>query len=539
MKTTASILTLAASCAALSAGAADLAALQSNDVATILWHGEDGTTFWNGHSERFIYPPAFAFTNRADAARYRFTVTDHALNQHVFDAGSATASLAPVWAELPCEGFVRADCHALAADGSVLGPVGSRRFWKATPFEPGAYPPAARSYDEAAARAFAHTLDRHPALRTFVKTGRPDRTFIFSSYPSKMDSALVLGMVQFATLRPDRRDDALKLARTAADYLISVMQPADAPLAFFTPTYEAQENSPAAAKSYLGQNMLVYPAEVGRAFTALAGATGDDRYLDAAKKIASTYARLQGEDGTWYLKMWEKDGQPVAPNRLVPFEVIDFMETLHDATGEEAWRTVADRAFAYVERGPLTSWNWEGQFEDVAPSKPYHNLTMYGPCSTALYLLKRFPGDARRLAQARDLLRLAEDQFVMWRRPCYADGRGWRAPYAAPNPKTMQTDYLSWKWQPCVTEQYAWYLPVDASAGKLIETYLALYGATGNALDLAKARALGDAITRVQREDGSIPTQWAEYSVTHDADWLNCHLAAARALQALARVAAP
>ena len=80
-----------------------------------------------------------------------------------------------------------------------------------------------------------------------------------------------------------------------------------------------------------------------------------------------------------------------------------------------------------MEKGPLTDWNWECQFEDVQPHPPYKALTKHQACSTAMFLLKRFPGDARRLAQARELLRFAEDQFVYWEKPCRADGTGYRA----------------------------------------------------------------------------------------------------------------
>ena len=256
---------------------------------------------------------------------------------------------------------------------------------------------------------------------------------------------------------------------------------------------------------------------------------------DAAEKIASTYAKLQGEDGTWYLKMWEKDGKPVNENRLTPMSVIVFMESLHNATGKAAYREIADRAFVFIEQRLLKDWNWEGQFEDAPPSACYRNLTKHTACETAIYLLKRYPGDRGRIAQARELLRFAEDQFVMWTRPSRGDGRGWRT-QKGPNPNNIQTHYLGWRCLPGVTEQYDWYVPIDASAAKLIRTYLALYAAEKSPLDLAKAWTLGDSITRAQRDDGSIPTHWTEWSMTHDTDWLNCHLAAAQALEMLAEI---
>lgn len=103
---------------------------------------------------------------------------------------------------------------------------------------------------------------------------------------------------------------------------------------------------------------------------------------------------------------------------------------------------------------------------------------------------------------------------------------------------------FSWR-TPAVLEQYSCYLPIDASAAKLIRTYLALYAAEGRALDLAKARALGDAMVNNQDESGRIRTYWIpEAGDTGDplagvvpsplgGDWYNCMAEDMRALAEL------
>ena len=68
----------------------------------------------------------------------------------------------------------------------------------------------------------------------------------------------------------------------------------------------------------------------------------------------------------------------------------------------------------------------------------------------------------------------------------------------------------------------------------MIRTYLALYRATGNPLDLAKARTLGDSCVRMQKGNGRIPTVWNTLeSEDVQQDWVNCTLATLRALQQL------
>jgi len=217
----------------------------------------------------------------------------------------------------------------------------------------------------------------------------------------------------------------------------------------------------------------------------------------------------------------------------MPNGVIHFLDQLSAVTGAAAYRAAADRAFAYIDRGPLLTWNWEGQFEDVSPSEPYFNLTKHNACDTAIHLLGRFPSDKRRIEQAMALLRWSEDQFVAWETPARKDGIGYRnRPGFKPNwDHGWQTKYSIWHC-PAVMEQYSWYQPIDASAAKLVRTFLAAYKATGDRQCLAKARALGDAIVNNQRPDGLSPTGWfGNYDEYHN--WINCHIAAMLALQEL------
>lgn len=54
-------------------------------------------------------------------------------------------------------------------------------------------------------------------------------------------------------------------------------------------------------------------------------------------------------------------------------------------------------------------------------------------------------------------------------------------------------------------------------------------------LDLAKARALGDSLTRLQNDSGRIPT-WAEHEASqneHNNDWINCMFYSADTLKML------
>ena len=95
---------------------------------------------------------------------------------------------------------------------------------------------------------------------------------------------------------------------------------------------------------------------------------------------------------------------------------------------------------------------------------------------------------AAELADAVDLIRFSEDQFVCW--DVLPDDDGVR---------TLCT--------PCVYEQYGYRVPVDNSTCVVANALLDLCEATGDRLAFAKAKALTDNLTVVQNAlDGLIPT---------------------------------
>ena len=492
--------------------------------------GVNGQEAWNGRATSFLYAPTFGFKAIEGAAKYRFTV-----NGKIFEAATPTAALSPVWGEIPV-GWVTVEARGVAADGRDLGIAGAQRFWKKAAYRPGAYPPAARPYGKAAELVLLNVLNSK-SIAILEQTGDIDRAYPHNCYPAKMLARVVTGMVELSKVRPDLRDRALAVAEKGADWMIAHSIAAPSPLAGFPVTYdhhpEAAKVEPTAcariSKERVGISMNIYPGYMGLAYVTLYEADGKTKYLDAAKVIADRYLALQGADGTWHLNQRIADGSPVGNNRVMPIQnVLPLFEALARVTGEAKYRAGADRAFAFIENGPLKTWNWEGQFEDTPQAPKYQNLTKHDACSTAIYLLKRFPGDAKRLAQARELLRFAEDQFVFWEKPY--------------TPADEPKEFVEWnrpwagKWEcPGVTEQYSCYRPIDASASKLIQTYLALYRAEGDQLDLAKAKTLGDQATRMQRADGFIPTFWSDHPhVVHD-NWVNCMLYTAETLAELAR----
>ena len=74
-------------------------------------------------------------------------------------------------------------------------------------------------------------------MRTLVETGRPEQTYQHNAYVAKTHAAHLRSMLVAALRFSGRRDTALRFAKASAEYLLSELEPADAPLAWWPPTY--------------------------------------------------------------------------------------------------------------------------------------------------------------------------------------------------------------------------------------------------------------------------------------------------------------
>ncbi|MBO7686733.1 MAG: hypothetical protein J6V72_10125, partial [Kiritimatiellae bacterium] len=175
----------------------------------------------------------------------------------------------------------------------------------AAAFKAGAYPPAARPYREAALKAFSYMASL-PAMRTLVETGEPEQTYQHNAYVSKTHAAHINLMLEWARREPARRAEAMRFVKASAEYLLTQLEPPDAPLAWWPPTSGRKPlrrdpsdggknrpsmvgNEPEGAVKYRGEVMLLYPADVGAAFVVYYRETHDRRFLDAARGIGETY----------------------------------------------------------------------------------------------------------------------------------------------------------------------------------------------------------------------------------------------------------
>jgi maltose/maltodextrin transport system substrate-binding protein len=483
--------------------------------------------FWNEKAVQFMYAPAFDFKEIPGAVSYRFSVA--AADNKIFDftTNKPWASLTPVWDKVTT-GKARLTVTGLDAQGAPVGEPMTRAFHRAAVIFK-EYPAPAMPWRDSA-RTALKALVHSSELRCWFTTGEPDPQVFLYRYPSKIVGGAAAALATYAaqTPPPADADEALKAARRAADHLLSLSYPADAVWAFHPPTYHpSMYGDKLQGHMVAGRYMTLCGAETGLYYLDVYAATKDAKYLDAAVRIAETYARQQLPEGSWLLFVMAQDGKPVTDNVLIPTSVIEFLDRLSQVTGDHRFDTVCEKATAWIERNPALTWNWQGQFEDVKPQPPYMNLTKHDACTFAIHLFRTAPDDQAKRTLALDLLRFSEDQFVIWAKPPL-DTPTKPSPDGAANAKSS-----GWM-LPCVLEQYRCYAPVCASSAKLIRTYLAAYSATGDLLHLEKAKALAGTLTRTQ-SNPKAPGRYQTWVLKNPGPmWFNCELMSIRAMNELA-----
>ena len=494
-------------------------------------HGKiDERPFWNLFSSQHMYVPCFQFADAPGYNEYLFTVTDCNGKEYTFNADTPCAYLTPVWDKLP-EGIVEIKVYA-QREGFPEVLTGARSVYKSAPFKGvGFYPEKAVGYRECALKAYRHIFNM-PTTRYWLEKGEPDPYYDINVYPSKVVSRLIEAMLRYAKLEPENKEEALKIAVNAAEYLINISFKGDSPVKGLPPTYYLDfykkpigfsiETAPKRVNSI----MMIYPAYMGVAYLELEEATKDFRYFEAAKAIADYYSENVCENGSWHLMVSVETGEPLTDNYCVDDEIFNFFNLMYKRTGEEKWQRLLDGAKNYLMESCYRPFNWEGQFEDSKISRNYSNLSHYPATAFAALVADTMACDAEMVKGAEAAVRFAEDQFVIWE-----NFAPWNSRIDG-IPKDMS------KWHsPAGLEQFNWNVPIDASSANMLEGFKNAYRLTENPCWLAKAVAMANSVTNMQNEEtGLIPTHWMTDTAKEDGGmfWVNCMIYAANVLYGFA-----
>ncbi len=481
--------------------------------------------FWNRHAKRFIYAPAFDFPAVESASQYRFTaVSKVSQRQYTFKAANPWEPLTPIWGALP-PGEVYLTVEALAPpDSQLIRVVGELSFLKSLPFN-GPYGEPALDYKESATRCLADLLHQ-PKIQAWLKTGEPDPAYPLWVHPTKIMGAVAQGMAVHSRLSADPKDveEALQIARNAADFLLSLREKPGRPLEYWPPTYwdgVPRGNHPI----YMDQIMSHYPAEGAVALLDLFDATNDQKYFEAVLRIVDTYVKTQLPDGTWPQLINIETGKAVKRAMLVPLSVIEFLNRLEKQYGVIQYKQVNRRAWSWCFENPIKTFNWQAQYEDTRPRALYKNLSHR---EAAIMSALLFDAGAEHLELALELLRFVEDQFVFWEKSDPAVTYPWFRPETVwnANDPVKGNDWFV----PAAAEQYVFNTPIAGSTSFVIRACLKAYEATQQEIYLAKAKSLANTLTIAQRYHGGgeIPTHLRRN--LPEENWINVSVMAARTL---------
>jgi maltose/maltodextrin transport system substrate-binding protein len=463
----------------------------------------DQTPFWNEKALRFINVPSFDFRQLENAKSYKFIATsENDQNSYTFTAGEPWAVLTPIWEKLPV-GYINLEVQGISENGDTVGIAGERRFYRAA-FFTGPYRQDRADYRRHAIIQL-ETLFNTDHIQRWANEGTPDHAaYTLYAYPSKIVSAVAWSMILYAKISPEHKDQAIKIARGAIDYLIQTSEPADAAYPFFPQTYEG---SNIAAERFQGQLMMCYPARAAMVYLYLYEVTQEDAYYQAAIRIADTYQKTQLPGGTWPLKVNLSNGEAIKENLLSPSRVIFFLDMLVHQYHQVQYQSCIDKAFQWILDNPVKTFDWEAQFEDITLRKSYQNLTHLEPAWFAYYLFMRYPDNSKYVKLAEKILQFCEDQFVIWEKPL-----------------TYEKQKSSLWIVPCALEQYSYYCPITSSACRHIRAWLQAYKVTGRKLYLYKSIAMANSMVKVHNlETGFVNTVWWKEidNRIHQNRWLN------------------
>ena len=466
---------------------------------------ENRNPYWNKFAKKFMYAPAFDFKEVKDAVAYKYTIKQKVkenAKQWSFTAEAPNLSLSPVWKDIEA-GDVVLTVEGIDKSQKTTGIAGEREFYRDSPFK-GPYHEAVRDYKEAALLALLHIHNMKP-IRNWKDSVMPDMTYELNTYPCKIIGSTISLEVLLAKLYPQLKDEALKIAENAAQFLISQSRPEGDPLAYFPPTYYGNYVT-SGAKRNKGKTMAMEALTAANAFLDLYDVTKKQEYYDRAINIAETYAKIQAEDGSFPIKMDFATGEPVNEVRALLHPILKYLQRLEQQYGVTKYKEMYEKSEKWMQERALKTFDMTGQFEDgtVLGLEPYENLTGNTAAPYAVHLLNKENTTEKELQDAIDLIRFTEDQFVHW-----------DTPYKRYGIKVNHT--------PCVVEQYKYRVPVDASACHIAHAWLSLYEETNDELAFTKAKALIDNITIMQNANtGMIPTFWRNFQ--SGTDWINCTL---------------
>lgn len=473
------------------------------------------TPFWNKYSWQFIWAPAFDFKDIAGAAKYRFEIAPEGGGAPLtFVADHPWSPLSPVWTKVPV-GYFTVTVKGLDGSGKVVGEPITAKHYRAQWFNGPYNVPPVMDYSQSASVALDHLLSQK-FVQYWFDHKAPDPSYGLYRYPAKIWGALVVGAVTQAKLKAGtpEAEHMTQLARIIADKLLEVSFKPGTPLEYITPTYQraGYESYFKGGKINTDSDLTISAIDGGIAFLEIYDLTHDPKYLKQAEGIARTLVKTQLPSGTWYTFMYPATGKPTYPNLAIPTAILNYYDRLMEQYHVTGLKQSRDRTLQWLMDNPVKTFDWQAQFEDTGVHAPYRNQSREQACDLAVYLLNHRKDNPKYEPLAEELIRYAEDQFVVWEIP--------KIPHVLQGKRVAEPDSVTANWiTPTAQEQFTFWMPVSRTAAIMMNTYQVAYETTHKPIYLAKARSFANTFTKVQKaHNGEYPTM---FTAEKSNFWLN------------------
>lgn len=442
-------------------------------------------TGWNSHvKQRYMHPPVFHFSPLENGISYRCRFWEQSDVNSSYQVESCTSDvdLAAVWERLPRAGYFLVIAEALDASRNVVGKT-SFHFNKIAPFK-GPYRKGRGSYLESGFKATLWLLGDQSDVKA-------------TQFPALFRSAYIRILTTCALINPgsDKAQAAINLAKKYGESLINES----------TPGSWVYGNMPMSHNP--GCLQTGRAGMVGMAYLDLYGATQDESFLKAAKRIAGTLKKTQLEDGRWYFRVDPKTGKMLEDYTSDQAEAILLFDELIRNYKMKEFVETRDKAVRWMLANPCKTFHWQQQWDDVKVLAPYKNLEWYDTGLFIEYLLRHATPENGYEKIALDLLYYIDDQFIEWE---------------------PSGEYIT----PGAREQYVCYHVIDWHTAHYIRVCIAFHRYTRDDTYQKKACAMADTLTVIQHPDGFYPTwmkhkpdrnnPWRLQDIHYGDTWANC-----------------
>ncbi len=227
------------------------------------------------------------------------------------------------------------------------------------------------------------------------------------SFPARQHAYFIRTFLHYYTYTGEQ--EWLLRARDLGDWNIAHSTPASA--AYPNLPYSAHQDGKPTGSADKASIETDKPAFLGTAYLALYETTGEQRYLEAARKIAVTLVAKQRSDGSWPFRVIPEDGSIYQDLGGAPVFFVEFFERLgrhenkpdYARAGENVLRLMIARN---VERG-----EWGTYHEDITPKAGTH-LSAEPMSFTADYLFNHAAAHREYIEMGRRVLKQMEAKLV-------------------------------------------------------------------------------------------------------------------------------